>query len=91
MPPFMLPSASVKDVCKHATQVKNSLVILATEQLPSRMGTKYTEVVLLCLQYIDRIVGFGSKDKGEFYNKDSIVVGVRYIEKILLKMQEISI
>jgi hypothetical protein len=91
MLPFMLPVASEKDTRKRATQVKNSLVTLATEQLPSRMGTKYTEVVLLCLQCMDRAVGFGSEDEGEFYDEDGIVVGVRYIEKILLKMQEISI
>jgi len=94
MPQFMLPFAAEKDTRKRATQVKNSLITLATEQLPSRMGTKYMDVVLLCLQCMngaDGATGFGSEDEGDFYDEDGILVGVRYIEKILLRMQEISI
>jgi hypothetical protein len=93
---------------------------MAETLLPAKMGQKYTDIVLLCLQCLDTasvnasasvsqatlssastVGGSDGKEKdkektaaGEFddiYDEDGIVVGVKYIEKILLRMQEISI
>jgi hypothetical protein len=97
-PPFLQVLDSEKDTRKRATAVKGALTTLATEMLPARMGRKYTDVVLLCLRCLDGAVGeegvgAGRALDGEegFVDEDGIVVGVRYIERILLRMQEISI
>jgi hypothetical protein len=99
-PPFLRALEAEKDTRKRATAVKGALTALATELLPARMGRKYTDVVLLCLQCLDGAgggedgVGAGRALGGEaegFVDEDGIVVGVRYIERILLRMQEISI
>lgn len=62
------------------------------------MGNKYTDIVLLCLSYLDRgsVGSFGEMEGGGFndvdmLDEDGIVVGVKYIERILLKIQEIRV
>jgi hypothetical protein len=117
-PPFLRALEYGKDTRKRATAVKSALTTLATDMLPARMGQKYTDVVLLCLQCLDGAPGsvvagaegekwgeksgvgegvgagmqggWGGEEEG-FMDEDGIVVGVRYIERILLRMQEISI
>lgn len=116
-PPFLQALESEKDTRKRATAVKGALTKLATDLLPARMGQKYTDVVLLCLQCLDGAPGagaagaegeragerggggegagagagaWGGEEEG-FVDEDGIVVGVRYIEWILLRMQEITI
>jgi hypothetical protein len=111
-PPFLQALESEKDTRKRATAVKGALITLATDLLPARMGQKYTDVVLLCLQCLDGMqgssmvvaaegetagervgagTGVGWGEEEGFVDEDGIVVGVRYIERILLRMQEISI
>jgi hypothetical protein len=106
-PPFLQALESEKDTRRRATAVKGALMTLAMEMLPARMGQKYTGVVLLCLQCLDGVEGGGAWGEGGgigtgtgmgggaeeegFVDEDGIVVGVRYIERILLRMQEISI
>jgi hypothetical protein len=61
--------------------IKNHLVSIARKKLPMVMGTRYTEVVETCLTCLDEDnVDFG--DEQEFQDEDSILVGVRYIEKV---------
>ena len=66
------------------------------------MGEKYTNIVLLCLRCLDKEkdntaeVAEGGEEEGigefrDVLDEDGIIVGVKYIEKVLLKMQEISI
>jgi serine/threonine protein kinase len=112
-PPFLQALESEKDTRKRATGVKGALTTLATELLPARMGQKYTDVVLLCLQCLDGApgslvagaegekwgekagagagTGVGWGEEEGIVDEDGIVVGVRYIERVLLRMQEISI
>jgi hypothetical protein len=60
---------------------KESLVQIAHRKLPSRMGDKYTAVVVNCLTCLDEDnIDFG--DQSEFEDKDGILVGVRFIEKV---------
>jgi len=113
-PSFVQALESQKDTRKRATAVKGALTTLATDLLPARMGQKYTDVVLLCLQCLDGApgvaaagaevnksgergggagagLGVGWGEEEGILDEDGIVVGVRYIERILLRMQEISI
>lgn len=60
---------------------KDRLLSLARGELRSRMGTRYSEIVLTCLTCLDPgNADFG--DESEFQDKDGIQVGVRYIEKV---------
>ncbi|KAF1811644.1 hypothetical protein P152DRAFT_474375 [Eremomyces bilateralis CBS 781.70] len=75
---------------QYPTALKDHLVALARTALPQRMGTKYTEVVQTCLTCLDREnVDFG--DEREFQDADGILVGVRYIEKVLMQLSLISV
>ncbi len=73
-----------KDIRARAFQIKRELVALAEAQLPSRMGSVYTSVVLSCLTCLDQNnQGFG--DESNLRDEDGILVGVRYIEKVMLR------
>ncbi|KAF1957171.1 hypothetical protein CC80DRAFT_525288 [Byssothecium circinans] len=73
-----------------AVSLKQSLVEHAKKKLPSRMGDKYTEVVVNCLTCLDEDnVDFG--DPSELEDEDGVQIGVRFIEKILRKLNSISI
>lgn len=61
---------------------KDDLLQLTRDSLPRLMGTKYAEVVETCLTCLDDDnLDFG--DEEEFQDEDGILVGVRYIEKVL--------
>ncbi|KAH8121631.1 hypothetical protein ACSS6W_003104 [Trichoderma asperelloides] len=73
-----------------SAKIKTRLVDLARTKLPSRMGDKYTSVVVTCLTCLDP----GNKDFGDdedMRDDDGILVGVRFIEKVLLKLEEIAL
>lgn len=83
VPSPITPAASVceKNQIRKATLMKESLVQIAKEALPKRMGTKYTQVVVNCLTCLDgNNADFG--DESEFNDADGVSVGVRYIEKV---------
>lgn len=70
-----------KDLRARAFRIKSSLVAMAEAHLPEKMGRVYTNVVLACLTCLDpNNQGFG--DEAELTDKDGIMVGVRYIEKV---------
>ncbi len=70
-----------KDEIKKAFLVKDALVDLAKQRLPSRMGEKYTEIVVACLTCLHKSnTDFG--DDSEFEDADGVLIGVRYIEKV---------
>jgi hypothetical protein len=70
-----------KDEIKKAFLVKDALVDLAKQRLPSRMGDKYTEIVVTCLTCLDESnTDFG--DNSEFEDADGVLIGVRFIEKV---------
>lgn len=59
------------------------LIALAEGQLSLTMGEKYTRVVVNCLTCMDETnEDFG--DAREFEDSDGILVGVKYIEKVLI-------
>jgi hypothetical protein len=70
-----------KDEIKKAFLVKDALVDLAKQRLPSRMGDKYTDIVVTCLTCLDESnPDFG--DDSEFEDADGVLIGVRFIEKV---------
>jgi hypothetical protein len=70
-----------KDEIKKAFLVKDALVELAKQRLPSRMGDKYTEIAVTCLTCLDESnTDFG--DNTEFEDADGVLIGVRFIEKV---------
>lgn len=71
-------------------QIKEHLVVLAKKELPPRFGDIYTDIVLACLTCLDAgNETFGSEQ--ELRDEDGIIVGVRFIEKILTRLSEILI
>ena len=65
---------------------KDRLLSLARGELRSRMGTRYSEIVVTCLTCLDPgNIDFG--DESEFQDEDGIQVGVRYIEKVSVQEQ----
>ncbi|KAM5348960.1 hypothetical protein ACJ41O_008783 [Fusarium nematophilum] len=72
-----------------ASSVKDHLVELAESRLPMRMGDKYASVVVTCLACLDE----GNPDFGEseMQDEDGVLVGVKFIEKVLFRLSEISL
>ncbi|CAG8947871.1 unnamed protein product [Penicillium salamii] len=69
---------------------KDHLLSLAQGELKRRMGTIYSEVVVTCLTCLDpENADFGNED--EFQDEDGILVGVRYIQKVIMRLNGISI
>lgn len=80
-----------KNPMKAATQIKGRLIEKARMELPSSMGKKYTEVVLSCLTCLDSGATNMFEDEDDLYDEDGILVGVAFIEKILMKLDDIMI
>ncbi|KAJ5200246.1 hypothetical protein N7491_008954 [Penicillium cf. griseofulvum] len=81
-----------KDSRRGGFATKEELVAIAEDRLPSLVGDRYSKLVLACLCCLDE----GSEDNvfgasGSVMDKDGIVVGVRYIENVLLKTEELLI
>ncbi|KAF8417353.1 HET-s/LopB domain protein [Tirmania nivea] len=75
---------------KQARAIKQDFMDMATKRLPSLMGSRYTQIVTMCLGCLDPV----SNDFGyehEFLDADGILVGVRYIEKVILQLEEIVV
>ncbi len=70
-------------------EIKLNLEDLAAMELPTRLGKRYTEVVLLCLRCIDG-GGFGAV-AANCTDEDGITIGASYIENVIEKMQQIMI
>lgn len=81
MPSQTLNLNSLHPEIHHLVGIKSRFLALAEEHLPQSMGTKYTEVVKTCLTCLDENNDdFG--DDFEFSDKEDVLVGVRYIEKV---------
>ncbi|KAL3428934.1 hypothetical protein BDV09DRAFT_203725 [Aspergillus tetrazonus] len=78
-------------VKKSALAVKQGLLSMATEQLPRLMGQRYADLAMACLTCLDPGDAnlFGREEDLE--DEDGIIVGVQYIEKILLQIDDISV
>lgn len=80
-----------------ARENKKKLEDLAERELPARLGRRYTDIVLLCLRCLDSGSGKSEDGKGfgvdivDWEDEDGVVIGVRYIENVLQKIQEINL
>ncbi|KAJ5473100.1 hypothetical protein N7530_007101 [Penicillium desertorum] len=74
-------------------RTKGELVAISKDRLDRVIGEPYTEIVLACLCCLDQDKGRNvfERSQGGVKDEDGIVVGVRYIENILLKIEELSI
>ncbi|EOD46477.1 putative het-s domain protein [Neofusicoccum parvum UCRNP2] len=71
-------------------ELKRRLVEVAGAELPGRVGEVYADVVVACLTCLDAdSETFG--DLQGLADEDGIIVGVRYIEKILEKIEQIVV
>jgi len=71
---------------------KEHLVELARTRLPLRMGDRYAAVVRTCLECLDAGSEDFSGDAAEdLQDEDGVLVGTRFIERVLFKLDEISI
>lgn len=77
------------DVGRDGTKIKEKMVELAKEELPRKMGDRYTRVVVTCLTCLDQ--GNEEFGKGEMTDEDGILVGVRFIEKVLMRLGDIEV
>lgn len=69
--------------------IKEQLVNLARGELRLRMGDRFSSVVLTCLNCLDADNDdFGGEDTED---EDGVLVGVKFIEKVLLRLGEIMI
>ena len=63
--------------------LKQFLVSLARQKLPTCMGRKYCRIVETCLTCLDPDnSNFG--DASQFLDEDGVLVGVRYIDKVMV-------
>lgn len=78
-----------------AARTKTRFEELARTSLPVRMGKRYSDIVLSCLKCLDK--GDESEQEGfgvgisEVEDSDGIVIGVRFIENVLEKIQDICV
>ena len=80
----------IEEEPKRAYSVKELLTVAARERLPIMVGPRYSNVVVSCLTCLDRdYQGLG--DESEFQDEDGVVIGVKYIEQVLLELQQIAV
>ncbi|KAJ0419059.1 hypothetical protein BJY00DRAFT_167733 [Aspergillus carlsbadensis] len=73
-----------------STPHKTYFTTLALENLPNKMGDKYTNVVINCLTCMDPTnEDFG--DESEFEDDFGIRIGVKYIEKVSLFQRDVGL
>lgn len=73
-----LKSAESERVLKdtrNASEVKERLIQMAQDMIPTNLGNRYAEVTISCLKCLD-------EDSTEFLAEDKTPVGVSYIEKV---------
>lgn len=76
---------------KAANEIKDLLVAMAKEKLPSMMGRTYTEVVVSTLLCLDKDPNNVFTNSADLYDEDGIAIGVAFIEHILMKLDSISL
>ncbi|KAH0605606.1 uncharacterized protein H6S33_004828 [Morchella sextelata] len=96
---LLRPSENGKQVRPY--EIKARMVKMAEERVPRILGSKYTDVVISCLTCLDAgnddddaMTLMGDEHKMEIANplrEETVSVSASYIEKILGKLEEISV
>ncbi|KAK4574842.1 hypothetical protein LTR86_001684 [Recurvomyces mirabilis] len=79
-----------RKLVRRPASIKDHLVALAKRELPRLIGNIYTSVVVTCLTCLDD----DNEDFGEcedHEDADGVFVGVKYIEQVLLKLDDITL
>ncbi|KAJ4329244.1 hypothetical protein N0V84_000370 [Fusarium piperis] len=82
--------SKIQETGKPSSLIKDHLVELAQCRLPMKMGDRYTAVVVTCLCCLDD----DNEDFGEesdMRDDDGILIGVKFIGKVLMRLNEISV
>jgi len=83
-------SLSLDGKASPTTSVKDRLVNLARSKLPLTVGDRFAHVVITCLTCLDEEnVEFSSVE--EMHDEDGVIIGTKFIEKVLFKLNEISL
>ncbi|KAK6529137.1 hypothetical protein TWF694_004350 [Orbilia ellipsospora] len=86
------PAYTEKDYPPHSPirdSVQSQLLKQARESLPRKMGSNYAKVVETCLTCLDPSnEDFG--DEAALQDEDGVLVSVRYIEKVLERLESIN-
>lgn len=80
----------IQETGKPSSLIKDHLVKLAQSKLPMKMGDRYTAVVVTCLCCLDD----DNEDFGEesdMRDDDGILIGVKFIGKVLMRLNEIFV
>ncbi|KAK3625662.1 hypothetical protein LTR56_020274 [Elasticomyces elasticus] len=77
---------------KRPNAIQEHLVALAKRRLPQLMGEMYTEVVISCLRCLDEdSLDYGDGEDADEKADDDTLVGIQFIEQVLMKLNEISV
>lgn len=75
----------------HELEIKEIRMKMAKERLSKVMGNAYTHIVLACLTCLDKDgLNLLGNDK-DLWDEDCMLVGVVFVEKVLLGLEGISI
>ncbi|PLN80543.1 hypothetical protein BDW42DRAFT_170631 [Aspergillus taichungensis] len=84
-----------KDPKRGGFTIKTALTELADGRLPALVGDVYTEVVLTCLGCLDsgeeNVFGTERDLRVRLRDEDGVVVGVRFAENVLLRIEDICV
>jgi hypothetical protein len=80
---------AMKEHLEAAWEIKKKFLEMAREFLPSAMGLVYTEVVTSCLTCLDQGATNMFASVKDLYDEDGILVGVAFIEKILMRLESV--
>ena len=81
---------SMKDKIKGAFEIKRKMTDMAESSLPVLMGSKYANLVVSCLTCLDSDQTNRFEKKSDLEDEDGIIVGIRYIEKVLERSRPVS-
>lgn len=81
----------MKNPLQAAWEIKSILCGMAKTLLPSLMGLLYTDIVISCLTCLDPEATNMFANEKDLYDEDGILVGVVFIEKILTRIESLSI
>ncbi|KAL4916464.1 hypothetical protein BDW62DRAFT_211882 [Aspergillus aurantiobrunneus] len=79
-----------KDQRRGAFAIQERLVALAKEEVSALVGERYTGVVVACLCCLNKSEDNSFRSE-KMQDEDGIIVGVRYIENVLLKLEELVV
>lgn len=77
---------------RHAAgEIKNLFASMGKDQLPSKMGKTYAEVVVDCLTCLDNASSNPLSNSPDLLEEDGIAIGIAFIENILMRLEAISL